>query len=620
MVSRRRGHAVVARMSYVSGVLVLALLVSAFPAGRAEAIPTGQILRDGGAWFEITGPVGSQVMKIHQSTNRAIITYYSFSIANGEAVKFLQPGTDSATLNRVLGPLPSDIAGVLEANGNVILCNPNGIHVGTTGVINVHGLIASTLPLSDSSFNSGEYHFQGVGGEGSVVNEGAITTATGGHVYLIGRGVANHGTISAPGGRVGLLSAADVHLSTSPSGLVLVSAASLVGTVENSGRITAEGGRVDLYGGVVNQTGLVDATKVVAGPNGEVTLVADGDVTATGQTRGDVVQLTSNTANIIVRGVTASEAAFLDAGGEIIDGGEPVKITKAGLAIAYAPDPAADIVAPLLGMLAGAGIAKDDMLEVDADQLGAVTQAGSIHITDVSGGVEIAEVTVGGKTASGVAILGGSPTDEIVIITNSPMRVGAGVTNTGGGRIMLAAQGASGGDDLTIDAPVSAAGGNGGVELNAGDGVTLTSSVSTQGSGGITIQGGHNYNSGSPQPGTPAADVILASGSLLSAEAGDININSSGRVSLQGDISTQGGVFINGVPLGGSPAAPPETAPAAGPSTAPPTAPLSRPGASVFLRDVTEDVAADTDDDEDDDEDDEDEDGEDQGEQDDGGK
>ena len=88
-------------------------------------------------------------------------------------------------LNRILGTDPSAIYGRLSANGQVFLLNPNGILFAPGAQVNVGGLVASTLNLSDADFMAGRYTFTGTGG--SVTNQGAITTADGGYVALLGR-------------------------------------------------------------------------------------------------------------------------------------------------------------------------------------------------------------------------------------------------------------------------------------------------------------------------------------------------------------------------------------------------------------------------------------------------
>jgi hypothetical protein len=60
--------------------------------------------------------------------------------------------------------------------------------------VNVGGLIASTLELSDAPISSNRRRFSG-SGTGSVVNQGTIQAANGGYVTLLGNQVSNQGII-----------------------------------------------------------------------------------------------------------------------------------------------------------------------------------------------------------------------------------------------------------------------------------------------------------------------------------------------------------------------------------------------------------------------------------------
>lgn len=114
---------------------------------------------------------------IHAS-NGAILHWKDFSVESGECTQFLQPGETSWVLNRVVGDHSSNILGNLTANGQVILLNPHGILFGENSVVDVGGIIASTLH------------------EGPIVNKGLIR-ARNGDVFLVGKTVDCFGTIEA---------------------------------------------------------------------------------------------------------------------------------------------------------------------------------------------------------------------------------------------------------------------------------------------------------------------------------------------------------------------------------------------------------------------------------------
>src|SRR5512133_4256573 len=145
-------------------------IASAF-AFNAFALPTGGQVSAGAGSI---GQSGS-AMTIRQSSEKLAINWQSFGIGANETVNFSQPSAGAIALNRVLGSDPSAIYGKLNANGQVFLLNPNGVLFGKSAQVNVGGLVASTLNVSDADFMAKNFRFTGTAG--SVKNEGAITAA-----------------------------------------------------------------------------------------------------------------------------------------------------------------------------------------------------------------------------------------------------------------------------------------------------------------------------------------------------------------------------------------------------------------------------------------------------------
>ena len=100
------------------------------------------------------------------------MNYQSFSIGSDERVQFVQPSSRAITLNRVVGANGSELLGQLQANGRVFLINPNGILFGPSAQIDVGGLVASTLSLTDDEFWQ-SWRFT-ADDAGSIVNQGNI--------------------------------------------------------------------------------------------------------------------------------------------------------------------------------------------------------------------------------------------------------------------------------------------------------------------------------------------------------------------------------------------------------------------------------------------------------------
>ncbi|MDP6117270.1 MAG: filamentous hemagglutinin N-terminal domain-containing protein, partial [Planctomycetota bacterium] len=231
-------------------VLSMATLFGTIPV-PVYALPSGQQVVHGDVSFNING----NNMTI-TAGDKVIINYDIFSIGANEMVKFLQAGTQSVALNRVIGNNMSEIYGQLQANGNIILVNPHGILFGPGSQVNVHGLIASTLDISNENFLNDNYVF--VGETGSVQNLGQITADTGGHVILIAPEIVNDGSIEAPEGEVILAADSTYFLSESLGSHVAVQLQT-GGNVVNSGQILADAGAVGIYAKAVQQSGDIQA-------------------------------------------------------------------------------------------------------------------------------------------------------------------------------------------------------------------------------------------------------------------------------------------------------------------------------------------------------------------------
>ena len=203
-----------------------ALLAAALGCGAAFANPSGPQIVAG--QVSIAGS-GNQLL-ITNSPG-AIINWQSFSIGAGELTRFIQQSSSSSVLNRITGQDPSTIFGTLQSNGKVFLINPNGVLFGAGSQVNVNGLVASSLNLSDADFLAGKLNFSGTGNShtgksGDITNQGAIMTPSGGQVYLIAPNVTNDGIITSPGGDVMLAAGQSVYLadSTDPDMRVVISA------------------------------------------------------------------------------------------------------------------------------------------------------------------------------------------------------------------------------------------------------------------------------------------------------------------------------------------------------------------------------------------------------------
>jgi filamentous hemagglutinin family protein len=301
--------------------------------GLQAQTPVGGTVRTGDA--RISGD-GTSSTQIEQFSDRAVIDWRSFSIGAGNQVVFLQPSDRAATLNRVTGEQVSLILGKLDANGRVLLINPNGIVFGGGAQVNVGSLIATTSNISDANFMAGRLVFDGPGRVGAgVYNAGAITAREGGLVALVAPHVRNDGLIAARLGRVAL-GAADTFtvdlygdalislaLSDANAGhLRTLDGKPVTSLVSNAGRIETDGGQTVLMTArgakhvlddLINMSGTIKADTVVE-QNGRILLTAEGgkvDVTGTLVAQGK----SGGTIEVLGEQVRLGGSSILDASG-----------------------------------------------------------------------------------------------------------------------------------------------------------------------------------------------------------------------------------------------------------------------------------------------------------------
>ncbi|MFA6600746.1 MAG: filamentous hemagglutinin N-terminal domain-containing protein, partial [Candidatus Omnitrophota bacterium] len=239
------------------------------------------------------------------ASDRSIANYGSFDIAANETVNFFLPDINAFTLSRVTGGAPTQILGHLNANGNLVFVNADGITFGNTADVNVGGLMASTRDIQNKDFLEGRYVF---GNElqnpgkilAQLVNNGMIRAREGGFAVLIGSAVENTGTIVAPLGTVSLSSGDRVTVGISENGKISIAIDEPVSgevfdskgnkvsdQISNKGTLEANGGHVllkadaarNIFRQAVNLEGHVRADKAVM-KNGVVEIVASGPIRA----------------------------------------------------------------------------------------------------------------------------------------------------------------------------------------------------------------------------------------------------------------------------------------------------------------------------------------------------
>lgn len=300
----------------------------------AGALPGGAQITAGSGSISQAG----NVMNIQQNTARMITNWQSFNIGQNATVNFVQPNSSAVALNRVLSADPSQILGQLNANGVVVLLNPSGVLFGASARVDVGGLIAAAMRMSDADFMAGKYLFGQPVVPGKVENLGALVSREGGFVTLIGATVNNAGQIVTPGGTAALVAGDKVTVNLGLTGLVSVdvAAGSDAARVDNSGLVAADAGKVlltaksaaPMLAAAVNQGGTVRADSI-ASRNGEVWIEArGGDARLAGTTQAAGSGAGQTGGRIVATGdtVTLASGSLTDAsgaagGGQVLVGG-----------------------------------------------------------------------------------------------------------------------------------------------------------------------------------------------------------------------------------------------------------------------------------------------------------
>jgi len=220
---------------------------------------------------------------VNQTTQKLAIDWTSLSTRTNEALVFNQPNAQAIALSRITGSSPSELLGSLTANGQVFILNPNGVLFGAGSQVNVGGLVASTLSMSNADFEAGNYKFTGSGG-GSVVNQGTLNAGQGGYLALLAPEVRNEGVMTASLGTALLAAGNKVTLNLDNGSLLgySIDQGAINALAENKHLIQANGGQVllsakamnSLTTATVNNTGVIEA-KTIQNKAGRIMLMGD---------------------------------------------------------------------------------------------------------------------------------------------------------------------------------------------------------------------------------------------------------------------------------------------------------------------------------------------------------
>ena len=468
--SRRIALAASTALAGSASVVVCALIgltasLALTTAAQAQTLPTGGSVTAGGATIT-TGP---GAVTINQSTQNTAINWQSFSIGQGGAVVFVQPNSSSVALNRVLGPDASAIFGSLTANGQVFLVNPNGVLFGQGSQVNVGGLVASTLGISDADFMAGDYKFSGSGG--SVLNQGSIV-ADGGYVALLGGQVGNEGLVQANLGTIALASGEAITLDIAGDGLLnlAIDRGAAGALVRNGGMLQADGGRVvmttqgagDLLRTVVNNTGVIQA-RTIGQRDGVILLLGDMqsgtaqvggvlDASAPGGGDGGFIETSAGTVNVAAGTRITTEA-------------------PSGVSGTWLIDPA-DFIIGAGGNISGATLSAqlvttNVVIDTTTGAGAALPGDGDIYVNDA------------------IAWTASSTPTTLTLNASRDVNINAAISATNGNLVACC------GRDINVNAPITTV--NGSVLLNAGQNVNVYHAITTT-DGNIALCAGHDVH------------------------------------------------------------------------------------------------------------------------------
>ncbi|MQP68108.1 filamentous hemagglutinin N-terminal domain-containing protein [Niveispirillum sp. SYP-B3756] len=510
------------RRHLLAGSALTGVLALAMPAGANPSDPT---IVHGTVGFAGSGPV----LEVTQGSDKAIIDWRSFAIANGEVTRFIQPGSGAIALNRVTGDQASVLNGQLTANGQIFLINPNGILFGAGAQVDVAGLVATTANIDNQKFLSGDYRFDIASplAGAAVVNEGRINA---GMAALVAPHVRNSGTITAELGTVSLGAAQRFTLDLAGDGLISFDAGSAVdgAKLEQAGRVSgatvllsaATAARV--VDNVIDMTGVVEARGAyrdggdIVLDGGAGAIAVSGTLDASGPVGGGNIQVGSAQTSRL--DVTATAAMRADA----TENGSGGHVT---LMSAEQTRFAGSISAK------GAGAGQGGNAEVSS--AGRLSYQGRTDLTAESGvkGTLLLDPKNIIVAATGSSDVAGNDGFGENAGSDATLSAAAVVAALNGANLVLQAN-----NDISVNAAVNASAnaGAGDLTLRAGRSVALNADVTLK--GGLSVLAN--------DPAALAAQRDPGTGSI--SVASGVTVTTSGAQSYQGDLSLAGNLVGSG--------------------------------------------------------------------------
>jgi filamentous hemagglutinin family protein len=524
----------------------------------ASANPNGGAVVNGSASFNTNGNTLTVT-----NTPGTIINWQGFSINSNEITHFAQQSASSAVLNRVITNNPSVILGTLSSNGRVFLVNPGGIVFGAGSTVDVAGMVATSLNLSDADFLAGRGNFTLTPGAQAVSNAGNITAQSGGEIYLIAPNVENSGVITAPNGEILLAAGYEVQLVNTLDPNLRVNITAPAGDATNIGQLVSSAGRLGLFGTVVKNTGAVSADSATM-QGGKIVFRSSqrteitGTASAQGVSGGEVKVLSDmQTGTVQISGTLDASApqqgdgGFIDTSAAHLDINPTAHITAAapnGKAGTWLIDPLNVTIAAAPAVEQGGAFATgtwtptlsgSTILNTTIET--ALNAGTSVTVTTANAGfAEAGDITV----AANITMTGAAPAtltlqaeNDIIFnagsvisstnVTPTALNVVLNADSDGvnGGAIVMNSGSSivSNGGNITLGGGV-AGNGTGFANGNAvwANGITLTSATLNAGGGNIVLNGQGDLF------GSSNMGVQLLGSSLITSGLGSISVTGTG--------------------------------------------------------------------------------------------
>ena len=424
-------------------------------------------------------------MDINQASQRAVINWQSFDVGADAKVHIVQPNEAATLLNRVVTNKPSEIYGNIDANGQVILVNNNGIVFGKDGSASASSFTATTLDISDQDFMDGKDRYSSNGAQGEIVNHGTIEAKNGGYVALLGAKVSNDGKIVTHNGTVALGAADSITIPMTSSGKIKMqlSAGIINAAVENTknGVIVTEGGDVYLQAAAVNSA--------------MASVQHSGQIDTSGEQAGKALLLADHGEISVEGNITANSSNAANKGGDIIIGrdSETGKLAKT-----------TNVSAAILESKKGFVETSADLLATNGTQVKAAEWL-----------LDPTNITIAASGASGTAYAANytAGSDSVILASdiNASLNAGTGVT------IATSGTGASAGNIAVNESIAKTAGASSFLTLRAHNDITVAAGKTiTSTAGNLTVTLNSDFD------GNGSGTIAMAAGSGITSNGGNI--------------------------------------------------------------------------------------------------